>query len=491
MTVTASGSQQSESIPPTVTVTASQSSLTASDDTPTVTLGIAEPTTFAALYEVDPGEAVIAPLSVMDMSTGENITSWVVVKNNGCFILQPGRDRPFSFTGDTADIRDQSLAASDCAARCHSFQYTYNADNVGDCYCGDEVAVVDQVDTSFCRTPCVEDPAQFCGGGVPLDGTMKRDFGSNSLVQRAVDDSFLQIFEVYAMNDVVIAPFVGNVSGNGGGNGGGSVNGSQPTSNGSGGNYNPSGTGSPPGSNPTDGGSVGSDSSALNKPTGSQTTFMTSQTRSVPPPNTTSSGGNSGGNPSGSPGGDPGGNPGGVTTGSPSFPTNVPLIIGISQLAINPETSSISIGMGELQERQSGGSFIGNAGVDAPTDCNQGTQFVLSNGQLSSGGGLISTDFGALFTPLAVSASSGNITTTWTVMNGHLTWDNAAFVGGTAGFCQDTSGRVFATFGAPANSILGVACAPVNLVTYPGKSFFLLLPFFVLNDDRRSSLLAY
>jgi hypothetical protein len=53
----------------------------------------------------------------------------------------------------------------------------------------------------------------------------------------------------------------------------------------------------------------------------------------------------------------------------------------------------------------------------------------------------------------------------FTVVNNTLQWNNETFYNGTAGFCQNANGDVFATFVADPGL---TGCSPIKLVVYAG-----------------------
>lgn len=83
---------------------------------------------------------------------------------------------------------------------------------------------------------------------------------------------------------------------------------------------------------------------------------------------------------------------------------------------------------------------------------------ITQRGQLMSGGNLVSTTGLVPNAPFAPSPNIAAISTTFSVSNGVLYWNNTAFVGNQALFCQ-TSSTVEAVF----NGQLPTGCAQVTL----------------------------
>ncbi|KAG7066707.1 wsc domain-containing protein [Colletotrichum scovillei] len=123
--------------------------------------------------------------------------------------------------------------------------------------------------------------------------------------------------------------------------------------------------------------------------------------------------------------------------------------------------------MAHLMNRQSGATtYVGTTGQTNPTNCNQAAVFRIgASGTLTVDGVALGVNPNTPFIALR-SGSTGSITATFTLNNGVFAWSNAAFSGGQAGFCQDNSGQVYATFGTtvPPN------CTPVTLSATPRSS---------------------
>ncbi|KAK1656315.1 hypothetical protein BDP81DRAFT_414585 [Colletotrichum phormii] len=123
--------------------------------------------------------------------------------------------------------------------------------------------------------------------------------------------------------------------------------------------------------------------------------------------------------------------------------------------------------MAQLMNRQSGATtYVGTTGQANPTNCNQAAVFRISpSGTITVDGSALGVSPGTPFIALR-SGSTGSITATFTNTNGVFAWKNDAFTGGQAGFCQDNSGQVYATFGTtvPPN------CTPITLSATPRSS---------------------
>ncbi|KAL3304415.1 putative wsc domain-containing protein [Colletotrichum asianum] len=104
------------------------------------------------------------------------------------------------------------------------------------------------------------------------------------------------------------------------------------------------------------------------------------------------------------------------------------------------------------RKRQASGGFLDSTPGSGTTGaCEEATTFSLNNfGQLEVSGQVISMNPGTPYIALRPISPQGSITITFSLNNGALAWTNAAFFGGQAGFCQDTTGQVFATFVDPA-----------------------------------------
>ncbi|KAJ9145413.1 hypothetical protein NKR23_g5338 [Pleurostoma richardsiae] len=122
---------------------------------------------------------------------------------------------------------------------------------------------------------------------------------------------------------------------------------------------------------------------------------------------------------------------------------------------------------GLVGKRQTNGGFVGGAGPVNPTDCSLATQFTIVAGQLVSGGEVVSTDGTVPYERIAVSATVGIISTVWGLTGDVVEWVNPAFVGGAAGFVQDLTGQVYATFDGPADVPAG--SVGVTLIAIPAS----------------------
>jgi hypothetical protein len=153
---------------------------------------------------------------------------------------------------------------------------------------------------------------------------------------------------------------------------------------------------------------------------------------------------------------------------APSVPTapaaGQPFIFAVSRR--DNATLARRHSMNTKRQLQVGAGFVGAAGPVNPTDCSLATPFTFLNGQLSSGGELISTDENISLQPFFTNPTVGAITTTFSLQDSVLVWANAAFDGGVAGFCQDTAGQVWITFDA---TPVPFDCAPVDLIAFPSK----------------------
>ena len=72
--------------------------------------------------------------------------------------------------------------------------------------------------------------------------------------------------------------------------------------------------------------------------------------------------------------------------------------------------------------------------------------------------------------PFVPSSNVGNISTTWQLVNGVLSWKNNVFLNGTASLCSDAMGDIQAYF---LEQILP-GCTPVSLSEASGKDFLYL-----------------
>ncbi|KAI8171946.1 hypothetical protein KHU50_005273, partial [Colletotrichum sp. SAR 10_65] len=106
----------------------------------------------------------------------------------------------------------------------------------------------------------------------------------------------------------------------------------------------------------------------------------------------------------------------------------------------------------EVAKRQTGAvTYVGRVGNLNPTNCQQASVFRLgASGTLTIDGAAFGVNPGVLFAPLRT-GQTGSIVATFTAVTGSgFAWTNPSFFGGQAGFCQDATGQVYATFANPA-----------------------------------------
>lgn len=113
----------------------------------------------------------------------------------------------------------------------------------------------------------------------------------------------------------------------------------------------------------------------------------------------------------------------------------------------------------------SSSGFVGNTTVQNPDNCTNANLYVQSGGQLRTSGKPLSVNLGVDYINI-VDFVGGSIMTLFTVIDGTLVWDNAAFVNGTARFCQAGNGTVFALFTQESTPF---DCTLVDLVVYTGE----------------------
>ncbi|KAK7934728.1 hypothetical protein PG985_000223 [Apiospora marii] len=104
-------------------------------------------------------------------------------------------------------------------------------------------------------------------------------------------------------------------------------------------------------------------------------------------------------------------------------------------------------GRGVKRQDAAAGGFIDVVGT--VETCSDGTPFnITTEGQLTSDGRAVGARFGDIFIPLAPRDDGIDISTEFVVVDSVLHWQNAAFSGGEARFCQvgGGSGQVYATF---------------------------------------------
>ncbi|OHF03241.1 hypothetical protein CORC01_01625 [Colletotrichum orchidophilum] len=125
-----------------------------------------------------------------------------------------------------------------------------------------------------------------------------------------------------------------------------------------------------------------------------------------------------------------------------------------------------------LMARQNGATtYVGTTGQTNPTNCNQASIFRIgSSGTLTVDGVALGVNPGTPYIALRA-GSTGSITATFTNTNGNFAWTNGAFFNNQAGFCQDNSGQVYATFLNPAVAgNVPAGCTAISLSATPRSS---------------------
>ena len=121
-----------------------------------------------------------------------------------------------------------------------------------------------------------------------------------------------------------------------------------------------------------------------------------------------------------------------------------------------------------FQSQGSTGNVFLVAGGASTTNCTDATLFAMEGGVLRAGGAVVAVDHDQAVPFSEFRPREGFMFRTFSIVDHVLHWYNDAFMVGVAGFCVvPSSGRVFATFGAPANVPAG--CEPVQLVVYPSR----------------------
>ncbi|KAK6845030.1 hypothetical protein PG995_015140 [Apiospora arundinis] len=113
-------------------------------------------------------------------------------------------------------------------------------------------------------------------------------------------------------------------------------------------------------------------------------------------------------------------------------------------------------------KRDDASGFVGDETYQNPGTCSNATLFRQGNGQLVSRQRPLSVDPGVGYINLS-DYPGGSISTTFSVIGRVLVWNNTAFYGGSARFCQLQSGTVYGLFTenpGPGN------CTLINLVVY-------------------------
>ena len=192
----------------------------------------------------------------------------------------------------------------------------------------------------------------------------------------------------------------------------------------------------------------------------STVTSSTTQSLDIPPVSSAAAGSSGSPNPFSlaglsSPSSQPALASGVITTTTPT-PSPTPFL-----LSITPAPAR------QRRRRQTTNQQLVGGDGQSTAECSNAARLVVNEGQLSINGQLLITLPGQPFVPFFSTggATPGSISTTFDIVDDRLIWSNGAFADGTASFCRDQAGTIFAVFGTPP-----VDCAEVVLSSVPSKS---------------------
>lgn len=138
--------------------------------------------------------------------------------------------------------------------------------------------------------------------------------------------------------------------------------------------------------------------------------------------------------------------------------------------------------MKKLRKRADDGTFyLGSSSPVVMSTCSLAESFTIANGQLSSGGDLLSADFDTAWESFSLSSITGDITTTFGILDNKLYWNYATFEGGHALFCEMPNGQINTLFRGlvdVSDPTYPLNCTEVDLILFQGKSnsFSILIP---------------
>ncbi|KAK7995882.1 hypothetical protein PG991_015349 [Apiospora marii] len=173
------------------------------------------------------------------------------------------------------------------------------------------------------------------------------------------------------------------------------------------------------------------------------------------------------------------------TTGQTTASTttdSVPVLLTVVPAILGPPTRRkrrFFGGRGVKRQDAAAGGFIDVVGT--VETCSDGTPFnITTEGQLTSDGRAVGARFGDIFIPLAPRDDGIDISTEFVVVDSVLHWQNAAFSGGEARFCQvgGGSGQVYATFAE--RDTWPPDCDSISIIVYKGKMTYMYCPYYLL-----------
>ncbi|KAF3001085.1 hypothetical protein E8E14_004106 [Neopestalotiopsis sp. 37M] len=424
-TDTSTGGEGSASGSATGTVS-STASTTEVSGRPKVTVTSRIVRSFAAVFnteQVPDKTGSYVNLTTYDPATKVAQNKSYVVQYLGCYLFD-GITTPFVANDSRNFIGDEiaSGTASGCAGVCAGANYILSANNQGDCFCGNELKPTPQLelepDRSNCSASCPASELERCGGGdrltSPSGALLSVPANSFFNIIEAVDGNSPDIIDLSGSNTTTTGAASDSATGSATNTG----TGSSPASTGPGGNSNTV-------SATTTNGSTG---------TGTSASSTASSTNGVP--------------------------------GVQDMPGQT-IIAGIlndggaAQAQGTGDNGGSSVGAGF---RVPTGGFLGGEDSPNPGSCSNAVPLNLTSGQLSSGGEFIAADTTDAYIALTASIMTAAITTTFSSVDGILHWFNPAFYQGEAGFCQVSSGQIYATFVPQSQWPQG--CVAISLALY-------------------------
>jgi hypothetical protein len=129
------------------------------------------------------------------------------------------------------------------------------------------------------------------------------------------------------------------------------------------------------------------------------------------------------------------------------------------------------------RKRGSSNTYLVPGSADGSQICDPTQSFTLSNGELTtSDGQYLSTSNGVTWMTFQTSTTILSISTDFTLdANGYVVWQNNAFVGDRALFCEQANGQIDVLFQGqtdvsdPSYPLYGSTCTPVNLQVMDSK----------------------
>lgn len=143
-----------------------------------------------AIYNTTQGEAIVTYLTITNTTTNQTETVEYVLKNDGCYLVSGGSP----FTGSQIP-EAANVTAEYCTELCSSQSYLYNANDEGDCYCGQMLnnANLVLVNSSYCNATAPQKRDEIYGDEIYDYAVIEKRVGLPVQILEAIPASNVDI----------------------------------------------------------------------------------------------------------------------------------------------------------------------------------------------------------------------------------------------------------------------------------------------------------